>query len=123
MVKAKENKKVVGSYKTIKEAAEAMFEQGKAASVNAAKWNIYVALRGHDNRTLGERVRNTAYGYSWSKTESAAKTVKATSQSKTKAAAKSTVKSAAKSTKTSTKATKAPAKKAAAKKTSKKSSK
>lgn len=76
MIKAKENKKVVGSYKTINEACEAMVNAGKAANLNAAKINIGAAINGTEGRKktscyhakLGQP-RYTAYGYSWSVTK------------------------------------------------------
>lgn len=109
MVKAKENKKVVGSYKTVKEAAQAMVDQKKAVNVKAAAWNIYAALAGGVNRNGVSQTVSTAYGYSWSQTVS--KTSKATvtgsanaSKPSTKKATKSTAKkSAAKSTKKTSK--------------------
>lgn len=92
MVKAKNGKTVVGSYKTISEAAEAMVLSGKASNINSAKINISNALRGFELRSQANH-RFTAYGYSWSQTA-----VKVTSSKKT-----STVKAAKKTVKTSKK--------------------
>lgn len=76
MIKAKENKKVVMSFKTLREACENMVSTGKAASMNAASYNIRSAIRGHEGRTVvsGKHTklpgpRMTAYGYTWSETK------------------------------------------------------
>lgn len=75
MIKAKEGKKVVGSYKTMEEACAAMVKNG-AANMNAAKFNISAAIRGNEGRTKADsyhpvlgQPRKTAYGYTWSTTK------------------------------------------------------
>lgn len=74
MIKAKEGKKIVGSYKTMDEAAAAMVKKG-AANVLAAKWNINSAIRGNEGRVNDTQYhqngqpRKTAYGYTWSTTK------------------------------------------------------
>lgn len=108
MVKAKENKKVVGSYKTIAAAAEAMIDAGKTATQNVAvaAWNIRSAINGSELRDKSasshKYSRHTAYGYVWSETATAVTVTKtSTKKAATKApskTAKSTKKPAAKKT-------------------------
>lgn len=75
MIKAKEGKKVVGSYKNIEEACSAMVKAKKAANVTAAKWNINSAIRGNEGRVEDTQYhqngqpRKTAYGYTWNTTK------------------------------------------------------
>ena len=76
MIKAKENRKVVGSYKTLDEACTAMVTAGKAANVTAARVNIVAAINGTEGRTTTSekhpvmgQPRKTAYGYSWNVTQ------------------------------------------------------
>lgn len=74
MIKAKDGKKVVGSYKTIEEAAKAMVVKG-AANLGAAIWNINAAIRGNEGRIKDTQYhqngqpRKTAYGFSWTTTK------------------------------------------------------
>lgn len=74
MIKAKDGKKVVGSYKTIEEAANAMVKNG-AANINAAVWNINAVIRGNEGRVNDTQYhqngqpRKTAYGFTWSTTK------------------------------------------------------
>jgi hypothetical protein len=76
MIKAKEGKKIVGSYKNMEEACAAMVNAKKAANLNAAKVNITAAINGSEGRTkvtsehpiLGQP-RKTAYGYTWNVTK------------------------------------------------------
>lgn len=73
MVKAKDgSKKIVGSFKTVKEAAEFMVNSNKAANVTAALWNINSALLKSEGRTkkskshpIKGQPRKTAYGLTW----------------------------------------------------------
>lgn len=67
MVKAKNGKTVIGSYKTIREAAEAMVAANAAVNVTSAMVNIKNAIRGSEPRAT-ENTRSTAYGYSWTQT-------------------------------------------------------
>lgn len=76
MIKAKEGKKIVGSYKTMEEACAAMVKAKKAANANAAKINITAAINGTEGRTVASdkhpilgQPRKTAYGYSWNVTK------------------------------------------------------
>lgn len=116
MVKAKENKKVVGSYKTVTEAAQAMIDAGRTSTQNifTAAWNIRSAMNGSEARNISAAshtyARHTAYGYEWSETATGVKVTKTPA----KPAAK---KAPAKSTKTVVK------KAASTKKSSKKTSK
>lgn len=76
MIKAKDGKKVVGSYKNVMEACKAMVSEKKAANENAAKFNILAALRGTEGRTkvdeyhpIPGQPRKTAYGFTWNETK------------------------------------------------------
>lgn len=71
MIKAKDGKKVVGSFKNLEEAAMKMVEMGKAVNVSAAKWNISAGINGTEGRKKDSKYhfngqqRKTAYGLKW----------------------------------------------------------
>lgn len=76
MIKAKEGKKVVASYKNMDEACAAMVKAKKAANTNAAKINITAAINGTEGRSVATEYhpilgqpRKTAYGYTWNVTK------------------------------------------------------
>lgn len=71
MIKVKDGKKVVGSFKNLEEAAMKMVEMGKAVNVSAAKWNISAGINGTEGRKkdseyhFNGQQRKTAYGLKW----------------------------------------------------------
>lgn len=73
MIKAKQNGKIVKSYKNLSEACSAMVKSGIAASENSARWNIASAMNGreirNDSAATHNYARHTAYGFTWNETK------------------------------------------------------